>query len=199
MKKKIVASFFVVATLVLVFSQVSFAQAPAEMQSDSRLNLAIFPFYESNISDLIVKDWKEFTTFIINFSKNIPNVILTHSFYPYNKYKINYKLVSVEHLINEDIQKQIWYGNSKFPKKKPDYNVLKELAKQISADLILTFRIVSNTFGPNRIEIDYNGYLIDIEKNIFYEKEIHLEEYAFPSVDLDVIKKITKDILVTRR
>ena len=88
------------------------------MQSDSHLNLAIFPFCESNISNIKVKDQKEFIDFIINFSKNIPNVILTHSFYPYNKDKTNYKLVSVEHLINEDIQKEMWYGNSKFPKKK---------------------------------------------------------------------------------
>ncbi|MCK4817375.1 hypothetical protein KA005_16515, partial [bacterium] len=169
-------------------------QAPAEMQSDSRLNLAIFPFCESNISNIKVKDQKEFTNFIINFSKNIPNVILTHSFYPYNKYKTNYNPVSIEHLINEDIQKKMWYGNSKFPKKKPDFNVLKELAKKISADLILTFRIVSKDVGPIRIDTDYNGYLIDIDKNIFYERKIYLEEYAFPSADFDLIKKITKDI-----
>ena len=194
MKKKIVTSFFVIATLVLVFGQVGFAQAPAEMQSDSRLNLAIFPFCESNIRNIEVKDQKEFIDFIINFSNNIPNVIVTHSFYPYNEYKTNYKLVSVEDLINKDIQKEMWYGNSNFPKKKPDFNVLKELAKQISADLILTFRIASEEAGPVRIDVEYNGYLIDIEKNIFYEKETCLEEYEFYSVDFDLMKKITKDI-----
>ncbi|MGD9231377.1 MAG: hypothetical protein PVJ20_11235, partial [Desulfobacterales bacterium] len=91
-------------------------------------------------------------------------------------------------------QKEMWYGNSKFPKKKPDFTVLKKLAKQISADLILTFRIVSQDAGPIRIKIDYNGYLIDIDKNIFYERKIYSEEYSFPSVDFDIIKKITKDI-----
>jgi serine/threonine protein kinase len=169
-------------------------QLPPEIQSNSRLNLAIFPFCKRNMRDIIAKDWKEFTSFIINFSKNIPNVILTHSFYPYNKHKINYNLISIEPLINEDIQKEMWYGNSKFPKKKPDFTVLKKLAKQISADLILTFRIVSQDAGPIRIKIDYNGYLIDIDKNIFYERKIYSEEYSFPSVDFDIIKKITKDI-----
>jgi len=53
---------------------------------------------------------------------------------------------------------------------------------------------VSEIVGPLRIETDYNGYLIDIDKNIFYERKIYIDEYAFHSADFDLIKKITKDI-----
>ena len=130
-----------------------------------------FPFCESAIANTKVKEQIEFTDFMIKYTNNIPNMIFTHSFYPYHEYRTEHKLRRINRLIHEGLEKEIWYGNSEFSKKKPDDNILKKLAKKINSDLILTFKISSTMTHPSEIRVTYNGYLVDIEKNIDYEKK----------------------------
>ena len=165
-------------------------------EGDNRHSLAVFPFCESVIANIKVIEQKEFTDFMINYTNNIPNILFTHSYYPYHKYKTDHQLRRINSLIHEDLEKEIWYGNSKFPRKKPDYNVLKNLAKKINSDLILTFKIASVSIHSGEGRVTYNGYLIDVEKNIDYEK-IEREYYYERTIgfaDFDIVKKMTKDL-----
>jgi len=165
-------------------------------EGDNRFSLAVFPFCESVIANTKVKDQIEFTDFMINYTNNIPGIVFTHSFYPYHKYRTNHQLRLINNLIHEGLEKEIWYGKSEFPRKKPDYNTLKKLAKKINSDLILTFKISSTTTHPSEIRVTYNGYLIDIEKNIDYEKKDikYYTERSIGFADLDVLKQMTKDL-----
>ena len=165
-------------------------------EGDNRYSLAVFPFCESAIIDIKVIDQKEFADFMIKYTNNIPNILLTHSFYPYHKHRTDHQLRRINSLIHEGLEKEIWYGNSTFPRKKPDYNVLKKLAKKINSDLILTFKISSTMTHPSEICVTYNGYLVDIEKNIDYEK-IEIKYYTERSIgfaDFDILKKMAKDL-----
>jgi hypothetical protein len=150
-------------------------------------SLAVFPFCESVIANIKVIEQKEFTDFMINYTNNIPNILFTHSYYPYHKYKTDHQLRRINSLIHEDLEKEIWYGNSAFPRKKPDY---------INSDLILTFKIASVSIHSGEGRVTYNGYLIDVEKNIDYEK-IEREYYYERTIgfaDFDIVKKMTKDL-----
>ena len=74
--------------------------------------------------------------------------------------------------------------------------MLNKLAKKINSDLILTFKISSTMTHPSEIRVTYNGYLIDVEKNIDYEK-IEIKYYTERSigfVDFDILKQMTKDL-----
>jgi class 3 adenylate cyclase len=164
---------------------------------DNRHSVAVFPFCESAIPNTKVMEQKEFTDFMIKYTNNISNIILTHSYYPYHKYKTDHQLRRINRLIHEDLEKEIWYGNSAFPRKKPDHSVLKKLAKQINSDLILTFKIVWVPMAAGGGSyVTHNGYLVDIENNIDYEK-MHMEYTIDGSIgfaDFDIIKKMTKDL-----
>ena len=165
-------------------------------EGDNRYSLAVFPFCEGIIADIKVIEQKEFTDFMINYTNNISNILLTHSFYPYNKHRTDNRVRRINSLIHEGLEREIWYGNSEFPRNKPDHNVLKKLAQKINSDLILTFKIVSAPSGPGEIDVVYKGYLIDVEKNIYYET-IRREYYIERSIgfaDFDIIKKMTKDL-----
>jgi class 3 adenylate cyclase len=163
---------------------------------DKRDSLAVFPFCESAIRNIKVIEQKEFTDFMIKITNNIPNIILTHSYYPYHEHRTKHQLRRINSLIHEGLEKEIWYGNSAFPRKKPDHSVLKQLAKTIHSDLILTFKIVSVPTHPVELYVTYSGYLVDVENNIDYEKT-HRKYYNERSIgfaDFDIIKKITKDL-----
>jgi class 3 adenylate cyclase len=165
-------------------------------EGDSRHSLAVFPFCESAIANSKVKEQKKFTDFMIKYTSNIPNIVFTHSFYPYHEHRTDHQLRLVNSLIHEGLERDIWYGDSTFPRKKPDYNVLEKLAKKINSDLILTFKISSTMTHPSEIRVTFNGYLVDIEKNIYYEK-IERKYYTERSIgfaDFDIIKKMTKDL-----
>jgi class 3 adenylate cyclase len=163
---------------------------------DNRTSLAVFPFCESAIAHTKVIEQKEFTDFMLKYTNNIPNILLTHSYYPYNKYKTDQQLRRINSLIHEDLEKKIWYGNSAYPRDKPDYNVLKNLAKTINSDLILTFKISATPTYINEMCVTYKGYLIDIDKNIDYEKirKEYYSEQTFCLADFDILKKMTKDL-----
>ena len=163
---------------------------------DNRYSLAVFPFCESAIAKTKVIEQKEFTDFMIKYTNNIPNILLTHSYYPYHKYKTNHQLRRINSFIHEDLEREIWYGNSAYPRNKPDYNVLKKLAKKINSDLILTFKISATPTYVNEMLVTYKGYLIDIDKNIDYEN-IRREYYNEQSIclaDFDIVEKMTKDL-----
>jgi hypothetical protein len=163
---------------------------------DNRHSLAVFPFCESAIAHPKVDEQKEFTDFMIKYTHNIPNILLTHSYYPFHEYKTDQQLRRINSFIHEDLEKKIWYGNSKFPRKKPDYNILIKLAKTIHSDLILTFKISSTWNHPNELCVTYNGYFVDIEKNIDYEKteRKYYSERSIGFADLDILKQMTKDL-----
>jgi class 3 adenylate cyclase len=163
---------------------------------DNRSSLAVFPFCESAIAHTKVIEQKEFTDFMIKYTNNIPDILLTHSYYPYHKYKTNHQLRRINSLIHEDLEREIWYGNSAYPRDKPDNNMLKKLAKTINSDLILTFKISATPTYINEMCVTYNGYLIDIDKNIDYEKirKEYYSEQTFCLADFDILKKMTKDL-----
>jgi class 3 adenylate cyclase len=165
-------------------------------EGDNRHTLAVFPFCESAIAHTKVIEQKDFTDFMINYTKNIPGIIFTHSYYPYHMHRTKQQLRLINSLIHEGLEKEIWYGDSEFPRKKPDYNILKKLAKTMNSDLILTFKISSTATHPSEIRVTYNGYLVDIEKNIDHEKkEIqYYTERTIGFVDFDIVKKMTKDL-----
>ena len=165
-------------------------------EGDNRHSLAVFPFCESAIAKTRDKEQKEFTDFMIDYTNNIPNIVYTHSYYPYHEYRTDHQLRRIDSLIHEGLEKEIWYGNSSFPRDKPDYRVLKKLAKKINSDLILTFKISSTMTHPNEIRVTYNGYLVDIEKNIDYEKteRKYYSERSIGFSDFDILKQMTKDL-----
>jgi len=165
-------------------------------EGDNRHSLAVFPFCESAIASAKVIEQKEFTDFMINYTNNIHNIVFTHSFYPYHEHRTDHQLRHINSLIHEGLEKEIWYGNSDFPRKKPDYNILKKLAKTIHSDLILTFKISSTWIHPSEIRVTYNGYLIDIEKSIDYEKteRKYYTERSIGFADIDILKQMTKDL-----
>jgi hypothetical protein len=172
------------------------SKTPAQVQPESRLRLAVFPFCESALEDSKVNDQKEFTDFVIKFTKKVPNIILTHSFYPYNEYETDDRPESIKKIIPKKIVREIWYGNSRFPRKKPDYDVLKKLGEKINSDLILTFKVVASATHTNQLTITYNGYLIDIEKNIYYERKNYesYDDLTTGFIDFDTIKKMTRGL-----
>jgi len=163
---------------------------------DNRYSLAVFPFCESAIQHTKVNEQKEFTDFMINYTHNIPDILLTHSYYPFNEYKTDQQLRRINGFIHEDLEREIWYGNSAYPRSKPDYNVLKKLAKKINSDLILTFKISATPTYINEMCVTYQGYLIDIDKNIDYEKirKRYYNEQTICLVDVDILKQMTKDL-----
>ncbi len=165
---------------------------PSKLNDKKIYNLAVFPFCESAMEKANEKDQKEFVDFIIIHTKKIPNIITTHSFYPYNEYKSDHQLEYINKIIHENTQREIWYGNSRFPRKKPDYDLLKKIAKDINSDLILTFKITSTATHPSRIEVEYHGYLIDVEKKIFYEKkELSSQIGSVGDLDYSLIKEMS--------
>jgi hypothetical protein len=165
-------------------------------EGDNRYSLAVFPFCESAIAKIKVIEQKEFTDFMINYTNNIPNIFLTHSYYPYHKYRTNHQLRRINSLIHEGLEREIWYGNSAYPRNKPDHNVLKKLAKKINSDLILTFKISATPTYINEMLVTYKGYLIDIDKNIDYEKieRAYYSEQSVSLAEFDIIKKMTEDL-----
>jgi class 3 adenylate cyclase len=163
---------------------------------DNRYSLAVIPFCESAIAHTQVDEQKEFTDFMIKYTNNIRDIVFTHSYYPYHEYKTEQQLRRINSIIHEDLEREIWYGNSKFPREKPDYKVLKKLAKKINSDLILTFKISATPTYINEMCVTYKGYLIDIDKNIDYEK-IHRRYYNEQTIclaDFDILKQMTKDL-----
>ena len=165
-------------------------------EGDSRYSLAVFPFCETAIAPTKVIEQKEFTDFMIKYTNKIPNILFTHSYYPYHKYKTEQRLRRIDSIIYEDLERKFWYGNSKFPRAKPDYNVLKKLAQKINSDLILTFKISATPTYINEMCVTYKGFLFDVKKNVDYEKirKRYYNEQTICLADFHVLKQMTKDL-----
>jgi hypothetical protein len=162
------------------------------LDSEKRCSLAVFPISEIGIPASSAEDQKKYIDFIIKYTSDIPNIILTHSFYPYNKDYTAHQIKSIREIINKNIEKKIWYGNSRYSKNKPDLKMLNELSKRINSSLILTFKIVSE-IGRAMDNYTYTGYLVDIDNNISF-KEIYYFEQSSPFTDFTIVEMMTKKL-----
>jgi Caspase domain len=81
--------------------------ADNKLDSDKRNSLAVFPVSEIGFVASSVKDQKKHIDFIIKYTSDIPNIILTHSFYPYNKEYTVHQIKSIREIINKNIEKKI--------------------------------------------------------------------------------------------
>jgi len=166
--------------------------ADNKLDSDKRHSLAVFPISEFGILSSSLENQKKYIDFILKYTSDMPNVMLTHSFYPYNKEYTAHHIKSIREIINKNIEKEIWYGNSRYSKNKPDLKILNELSRRINSSLILTFKIESQ---PGR-EVDrftYTGYLVDIDNNISF-KEIDYSEQSSPFTDFTIVEMMTKKL-----
>jgi uncharacterized caspase-like protein len=163
-----------------------------KLDTEKRYRLAVFPISEIGIPASSVKDQKKYIDFIIKYTSDLPNVMLTHSFYPYNKEYTAHQIKSIREIINKNIEKKIWYGDSKYSKNKPDLNLLKELSRKINSSLILTFKITIN-IGREWDDFTYTGYLVDIDNNTSF-KEIYYNEQLLQSTDFTIVEMVTKKL-----
>ena len=147
----------------------------SKLDSEKRYSLAVFPFGEIGVLPSSLENQKKYIDFIIKYTSDIPSIILTHSFYPYNKDYTNHQIKSIKQMINKNIEKKIWYISSRSARKEPDFKILKELSKKINSGLILTFKMESEISSASWNNASYRGYLVDIENNISF-KETYLDD-----------------------
>ena len=159
---------------------------------EKKYRLAVFPISEIGFRASRLKAQKKYIDFIIELTSDIPNIVLTHSFYPYHKDFTTQRITSIRELIDKDIEKKIWYGDSRISKSKPDLNMLKELSSRINSGLVLIFKI-ETAIGNQVNEFRYTGYLVDIDKNISF-KEFYLEEQSAARTDFGIVEKMTKKL-----
>ncbi len=159
---------------------------------EKRYRLAVFPITEIGFPASDLKDLRKYIDFIIKYTNGIPNIILTHSVYPYNKDYTTHQIKSIREIINKNIEKKIWYGNSWLAKKKPDLKMLKELSSRINNGLVLIFKIVVeiNSVVDN---FKYTGYLVDIDNNISF-RQFYSTEQSSSATDFGIVEKMTKKL-----
>ena len=159
---------------------------------EKRYRLAVFPITEIGFPASDLKDLRKYIDFIIKYTSGIPNIILTHSVYPYNMDYTTHQIKSIREIINKNIEKKIWYGNSWSAKKKPDLKMLKELSSRINNGLVLIFKIVveSNSVFDN---FKYTGYLVDIDNNISF-RQFYSTEQSSSDTDFGILEKMTKKL-----
>lgn len=155
-------------------------------------SLAVFPISEIGFQESSLEDQKKYVDFIIKYTSDIPNIILTHSFYPHSRNYATRPIKSIKEIINKNIEKKIWYGNSRYSKNKPDLKLLNELSKRIHSGLILIFKIVSET-GVIVDNFTYTGYLIDINSNKSF-KEVHIIEQSSSLTNFAIVEMMTKKL-----
>lgn len=163
-----------------------------KVDSDKRYRLAVFPISEFGFQASSVKDQKKYMDFILKYTSDMPNIIITHSFYPYDKDYTTHPIKSIRKIINKNIEKKIWYGNSSYSKNKPDLKMLEELSGRINSGLILIFKVVSE-IGRAVDSFTYTGYLVDIDNNISI-KEIYYSEQSSSSTDFTIVEMMTKKL-----
>ena len=159
---------------------------------EKKYRLAVFPITEIGFPASDLKDQRKYIDFIIKYTSDMPNITLTHSYYPYNMDYTTQQIKSIRELINKNIQKEIWYGNSWLPKSKPDLKLLKELSSRINSGLVLIFKITieSNSVVDN---FKYTGYLFDIESDRLF-KQFYSTEQSSSTTDFGIIEKMTKKL-----
>jgi hypothetical protein len=161
-----------------------------------KYRLAVFPISEIGIPASSSKDQKKYIEFIIKYTKDLPDIILTHSFYPYNEGNKTNPITSINEIINKNMERKIWYGNSRYAKNKPDIKILEELSKKINSGLILIFKVASEPGTPVYDNSSYAGYLIDIDNNISF-KEIYYSEQSSPHTDFTIVETMTKKLFTS--
>lgn len=172
----------------------SASQTVVPVRSDALLNLALFPFCKSSLGGMDPSAEEKFVDFVVDYTRSIPNVAFTHSYYAAKKPALQ-KLISIKQTISDGAEKEMWFGDSRYPKKKPDFETLSRLSKSINSNLVLTFKVIHLPSVNERDFIEYKGYLVDIEKNAYYEKRLEIED--FPSIDVNRLQNITKSLFTS--
>jgi len=159
---------------------------------EKKYRLAVFPITEIGFIAADLKNQRKFVDFIIKYTSSLPNVTLTHSYYPYNMDYTTHKITPIKELINKDIEKKIWYGNSWLAKSEPDLNLLKELSNKMNSGLVLIFKIAidSNSVVDN---FKYTGYLVDIDNNKSF-KQFYSTEQSSSATNFGILEKMTKKL-----
>jgi len=159
---------------------------------EKRYRLAVFPISEIGFAPSDLKNQRKYIDFIIKYTSGIPNIRLTHSFYPHNENYTTQYIMSIRDIINKNIEQKIWHSHSWFSEKKPDLKLLKELSSRINFGLVLIFRIESNV-GSYRDNFEYSGYLVDVDNNITF-KEINDFEQSSSVTDFTIVEMMTKKL-----
>ena len=159
---------------------------------EKKYRLAVFPITEIGFPAADLKNQRKYIDFIIKYTSDIPNIKLTHSYYPYNMDFATHKITSIRELIDKDIEKKIWYGNSWLAKSKPDLNMLKELSNRMDSGLVLIFKIAIESNSVVDI-FKYTGYLVDIENNRSF-KQFYSTEQSSSATNFGILEKMTKKL-----
>jgi Caspase domain len=160
---------------------------------EKKYRLAVFPITEIGFIASDLRNQRKFVDFIIKYTSSMPNVTLTHSYYPYNVDYTTHKITPIKELIDKDTEKKIWYGNSWLAKSKPDLKMLKELSNKMNSGLVLIFKIAIDSNSVVDI-FKYTGYLVDIENNRSF-KEYYSTEQSSSATDFGILEKMTKKLL----
>jgi len=102
------------------------------------------------------------------------------------------KITPIKELIDKDIEKKIWYGNSWLAKSKPDLKMLKELSNRMNSGLVLIFKISIDSNSVVDI-FKYTGYLVDIENNRSF-KEYYSTEQSSSATNFGIVERMTKKL-----
>lgn len=159
---------------------------------EKKYRLAVFPITEIGFPAADLRNQRKYIDFIIKYTSNIPNIKLTHSYYPYNVDYTTHKITPIKELIDKDIEKKIWYGNSWLAKSKPDLKMLKELSNRMNSGLVLIFKIAIDSNSVVDI-FKYTGYLVDIENNRSF-KEFYSTEQSSSATNFGILEKMTKKL-----
>jgi len=159
---------------------------------EKKYRLAVFPITEIGFPAADLKNQRKYIDFIIKYTSSLPNITLTHSYYPYNMDYTTRKITPIKELIDKDIEKKIWYGNSWLAKSKPDLNMLKELSNRMNSGLVLIFKIAIDSNSVVDI-FKYTGYLVDIENNRSF-KQFYSTEQSSSATNFGIVEKMTKKL-----
>ena len=158
-----------------------------------RHSLAVFPISEIGFPVSSSNDLKKYIDFIIKYTDNFPDIILTHSYYPYENGRTTHPIISIRDMISHKIERKIWYGNSSYAHNKPDIKMLKQLSKKINSGLVLIFKVESEGASPYSENSRYIGYLVDIDHDLSFEENYDSEQSS-PFTDFAIVETLTKKL-----
>ena len=159
-------------------------------------SLAVFPVSEIGIPKSSLEDLQKYIEFIVNYTSGLPDIVLTHSFYPYDSDQNTHPIKSIKEIINHNTERKIWYGNFSYTQNKPDINMLKVLSKKINSGLILIFKVESEGTSPGFDNANYTGYLIDMDNDVSF-KESYYSEQTSPYTDFTIVENMTKKLFTS--
>jgi uncharacterized caspase-like protein len=156
-------------------------------------HLAVFPISEIGFPASSSEDLKKYIDFIIKYTNDMPDIMLTHSFYPHHNGRTTHPIKSIRDMIDHNMERKIWYGNYSYAQDKPDIKLLKQLSKKINPGLILIFKIESEGSSPYADNSRYIGYLIDIDHDTSFG-ETYYSEQSSPFTDFSIVETMTRKL-----